>query len=304
MLLESVSLRTRVPIDRLETIAMSASKRYRVYTIPKRSGGEREISHPSRVLKALQRWITRNLINQAPVHHAATAYRKGAGIKLNASRHAGTKFTLRMDFNNFFPSFDASSIEKFIVQIAKEKNILLNERDLDFCIRILCRNGHLTIGAPSSPALTNAMMFDFDAYVENFAVSRDMVYTRYADDIFLSSYVGDVLPSAEKAIAEIVSRSDRPKLTLNDRKTLHLSRAGHRSVTGLVLTPNGHVSLGRDRKREIRSMVFEALNSRLNPVDRGRLAGLIAYANDVEPDFVAALSLKFSIDVMSWAKTI
>lgn len=304
MLIEMIAARTKVPVETLEKIAASASRRYREYLIPKRTGGSRLISHPSRTLKALQRWLARNIIATAPVHDAATAYQKGRSIRQNALRHAGSAFTLRLDFTDFFPSFDAPSIKAFLLETVNSNSLPLDDRDIDFVLRILCKDGRATIGAPSSPKLTNAMMYSFDECVSRYANSKSLIYTRYADDIFISSFTPNALADAEAFVRKVSADHVRPRLKINDNKTLHLSRAGHRSVTGLVLTPEGKLSIGRERKREIKSLVHSATHNKLNPVDRARLSGLIAFAHDVEPDFISSLVRKYGIDITSWAKSL
>lgn len=302
MLIERISARTRVPVTSLSAIARNASRRYKVYLIPKRNGGMREISHPSKPLKAVQRWLTRNILKLAPVHASATAYRKGASIKANADVHVGSAYTLRMDFSNFFPSFDAASVALFLKDILEKNDVDHVQSDIEFLVKIFCRNGQLTIGAPSSPSLTNAMMYKFDEFISDFCLSNDVIYTRYADDMFFSCSVAEKLDALQGVVESHVATLEQPRLQLNASKTIHLSKAGHRTVTGLVLTPQGKVSLGRDRKREIKSMVFRMTKKTLEPHDVGRLKGLIAFANDVEPAFVARLSQKFDFDVMGWAK--
>lgn len=302
MLIERISIRTRVPVASLHAIARSASRRYKVYQIPKRHGGTREIAQPSKPLKAIQRWLIRNIVTIAPVHPAATAYRKGASIRENATRHAGSMYTLRMDFSNFFPTFDSASIADFLHNTLTNNNIDHDKDDMDFLLKIFCRNGKLTIGAPSSPALTNAMMYDFDQGVTDHCTAVGVIYSRYADDMFFSSELPDVLAGIQSFVENAVGEFERPKLRLNPDKTLHLSKAGYRAVTGLVLTPQGGISLGRDRKREIKSMIYRMTQKRLAPDEIGRLKGLITFSNDVEPDFVLRLSHKFDFDVMGWAK--
>lgn len=304
MLLEAIQARTKVSLETLESVAASASKRYKVYNIPKKTGGERTICHPSRPLKSLQRWLTRNLLSLADVHSSAMAYEKGSSIRANALHHAGTSYTLRMDFSDFFPSFDDVSIKKYLEYLRETKNIGITDKDILFAVRIFCRFGSLTIGAPSSPKLTNAMMFDIDSRIAEFSLENNLVYTRYADDIFISSFEKGLLSDAESFVSEVVVSHTQPILKINSKKTLHLSKAHYRSVTGLVLTPQGHVSLGRDRKREIRSLVYKAINGSIEAKDRGYLTGMIAFAQDVEPEFIVNLSRKFETDVREWVKSI
>lgn len=297
MLLEQLHSRTGVSLGTLEALAASASKRYKVYTIPKRDGSPREICHPSKTLKAVQRWLVRGLLNHLPVHDCATAYEKNRSIVDNAQRHADSIFTIRVDFSDFFGSFDIQSILQYLRNSPEIVSFDLTEVDLSFATRIFCRNGRLTIGAPSSPKITNIMMFQFDSIMSDYANRNNLVYTRYADDIFISSYKKNQIKDAELFIREQILRHQLPKLCINEKKTIHLSRSGHRSVTGLVITPDGDVSLGRSRKREIKTLIYLSLNHKLDDLQQSRLIGLIAFARDVEPSFIDAMSKKFEIDV-------
>lgn len=297
MLIEALQTRTKVPQQTLEALAASASRRYKIYTIPKRDGSPREICHPSKPLKAVQRWLSRNVLRNFPIHPSATAYEKDCSIRHNAEVHAGSKYTVRMDFKDFFPSFTGGDISYYLHHMSKIYNINLTERDIDFCVKIFTRHDRLTIGAPSSPKLTNVMLFDFDSNIARYALENNVIYTRYADDIFISGFNKDAVSLAELHVRGVVSDHRRPLLRLNEEKTRHLSRAGHREVTGLVITPNGKVSLGRERKRQIRTMIYLALVKKLNVSEVERLKGLIAFASDAEPDFIATLSKKFEIDV-------
>lgn len=302
MWVEAISKRTKVSEDALWRLARSASKRYYEFNVKKADGTDRLIQHPSRSIKALQRLINRHLVGTAPVHEAATAYAKGSKIRTNAERHLGTAFTTRLDFADFFPSFDANSVADFFRRLSNANELGLVETDIDFITRISCRYGKLVIGAPSSPKITNAMMYEFDAAACSISQKYGVVYTRYADDIFVSAYEKDLLVPVELELRTLVSRHTAPKLTLKEKKTLHLSRAGHRSITGLVLTPQGQISLGRDRKREIRSLTYLALGKRLNVQQTQQLVGLLAFALDNEPDFVGSLSKKFDRDIVAWFK--
>lgn len=304
MLIESIASRTRVPPDKLRRIAANASRRYHEFTILKRDGTERIIAHPSRPLKALQRFLARNLFGLAPVHSAATAYMKGSNIRDNAARHAHSKFTVRLDFAEFFPSFNAASVSNFVMSLSEKHLVPLTEDDVKFVCSIVCRHGFLPIGAPSSPKITNAMMFDFDESAFQFASDLGAVYTRYADDIFVSSNDHELLLRCVGQLRRLVAEHSLPSLRLKEEKTLHLSRAGHRSITGLVITPDGSVSLGRDRKREIRTLVYLALNGSLKAEDRLYLSGILAFCYGIEPDFIDRIGKKYTIDVMQWLKTL
>ncbi|MCO6178786.1 retron St85 family RNA-directed DNA polymerase [Ciceribacter sp. RN22] len=293
MLIELLSKTSNIPESKLLSLSSTASRRYKIYTIPKRTGGDRLIEHPSRELKAIQRWIVQALFARFPVHEAATAYRKGTGIRENAERHRQTKFTNRYDFSSFFPSFSQGRVLCYVSEQSKNLGIELTQRDLDFVGNIVCRNGRLTIGAPSSPAITNTMMFEFDRRVHEACQSRELVYTRYADDIFVSSFGPGKLEGMEKIILQ--SKRDIPhlRLQLNHQKTACLSKKYSRKVTGVVITPQHTLSVGRDRKREIKALIHQWVKGDIDHEKFYYLKGLFAFAIDIEPELEMRLMSKY-----------
>jgi len=82
-----------------------------------------------------------------------------------------------------------------------------------------------------------------------------VAYTRYADDVTFSSNQPNLLRAFEKELRTIVADLESPRLRFKPRKTIMLSRKSERRVTGLVLSNEGKVSLGRARKRHLRSAV-------------------------------------------------
>ncbi|MFV2053223.1 retron St85 family RNA-directed DNA polymerase [Aliiroseovarius sp. YM-037] len=293
MLIELLSKTSNIPESKLLSLSLTASRRYKVYTIPKRSGGDRLIEHPSRELKAVQRWIVQALFARFPVHEAATAYRKGTGIRENAERHRQTKFTNRYDFSSFFPSFSQDRVIHYVSEQSKNLGIELTQRDLDFAGNIVCRHRRLTIGAPSSPAITNTMMFEFDRRMHEVCQRRGLVFTRYADDIFVSSFEPRELGGLEALIVQ--SKRDIPhlRLRLNHQKTTYLSKKYSRKITGVVITPQHTLSIGRERKREIKALVHKWIKGDIEPQKFYYLKGLFAFAIDIEPQFEARLIEKY-----------
>ncbi|MBE0556443.1 MAG: RNA-directed DNA polymerase [Proteobacteria bacterium] len=298
MLVEALQKQSGLPTSVIMRIAETASKRYKAYKIPKRSGGWRDISHPSRELKAIQRWINRTLFMKLPIHESATAYAKGSGIRRNAEIHAWSSYTLRLDFENFFPSFDIHGISEFIAAQSDEREWGLTKQDVLFVGMVVTRYGRMTIGAPSSPILTNAMMYMLDSELAEISEKRKLSYTRYADDIFLSAYAPDSLADMIPIAKEIVGRQKFVRLKFADEKTAHLSKRYKRSITGLVVTPDQKISIGRERKRTIKSLVFRFINGELGDVELMRLSGTIAFVYDVERAFYDSLVRKYGEDVI------
>jgi len=298
MLIDKIASDTGLNRSFIDLVVRTASYRYKTYTIPKKKGGYRQIDHPARELKLLQRWLLDNVIAQLPVHECAFGYRKGRNIRLHALCHVGNNFLLRVDFRDFFPSITADDILTLMgIRGPHLRGDALTAEDHEVVARLVCRRGRLTIGAPTSPAISNAVMYEFDAGWSGRCAGSGVSYTRYADDLCFSTNEPGVLSQLLGELkADLLQR--RPLLTLNDAKTVFTSRKRHRAITGVVLTPDRKVSLGRARKRRVRTLVHLYAANRLEAKDREYLRGFVAFASSIEPEFVESLRRKFGEDLL------
>lgn len=304
MLLESLEKQTGLSRTKLQWYAQTASARYKIYQIPKRTSGFRTIEQPSKQIKAIQRWLNATLISRFPVHGCATAYSSGSSIRENASRHVQTNFTLRADFADFFPSFQSVHVDNFLRQVSAREGISLNEADISFVRQVVCRHDALTIGAPSSPLLTNAMMFEFDLSLWNWCAERGMTYSRYADDLFVSTREPGVLSQALVQIRHLSSGYRFASLRANNAKTAFLSRRYRRSITGLVVTPMRTLSIGREKKTRLKSDIYAFKQQRLAIDEWKRVCGMLAFVSDVEPDFYQTLLRKYGTETIESLKSL
>ena len=302
MILDRIAATTGLSSSYVARLGLTATHRYKVYEIPKRTGGTREIAHPSRRVKFLQRWIVRNILPDAPIHTAAVAYRSGSSIRDNAAAHVGSNFFLKLDFENFFGSITDQDVYNHLENISDSIPIDLDDWDRAFVARAVTRLNALPIGAPSSPVLSNTIMYQFDIEICKLCNDLGITYTRYADDLFLSTDQAGVLAQAHRELVKVLAQLRYPKLRLNSLKTVHASRRRRRVATGLVLTSDRKISLGRDRKRGVRSMVHKLSLGQLEPEEKAYLAGFLAYADSVEPEFVQSLVRKYGAEMVNFAK--
>ncbi len=281
-------------------IALTAPRRYKTYDIPKRTGGSREISQPAKEVKLLQRIFAEAFLSQIPLSDAATAYRPGLSIRDNASAHARGNSILKFDFKDFFPSIQSEDWELF----CEETGLFDNEFDIRLSSHLLFfqKSKHsilrLAIGAPSSPILSNVLMKKFDDAVSTAVASDHVIYTRYADDLTFSAARAYNLVDVEKCLRRVIKDSRYPKLRLNEEKTVFATSKYRRFVTGLILTDDGTVSLGRERKREIRAGVHQYTCGKLDPMAIEKLAGMLAFVNAVEPAFLQRLRTRYGQEII------
>lgn len=276
----------------LENIIETAPLRYKLFEIPKKSGGMRQVAQPAREVKAIQRWVVRELEPKIPIHKSATAYVRGSSILNNAEAHVSSRFMLKLDFTDFFPSILQSDIFSHLDRHCSE---YFDPFALKLMAHVCCWAPkrkpplRLCIGAPSSPLLSNSIMFEFDTHLSQAADLDGVAYTRYADDITLSTRDRGKVDRYSEVVKGILNNLSYPKLKLNDGKTVRASRAGKRIVTGLVLTPDGNISIGRERKRIIRAMYHRSLTQQLSDEQTQLLVGLLAFAESIESGFTQRL---------------
>jgi RNA-directed DNA polymerase len=172
----------------------------------------------------------------------------------------------------------------------------LSDEDLDFIRKIVCLKDVLAIGAPTSPFLANAIMFEFDVEWSKRTRDQGITYTRYADDLYFSTNHPNVLRETLASLTQYLGNDRLPKLRVNDAKTTFSSRKRRKIATGLVLTSDRKVSVGRTKKRVLKSWVNKLRYRELNPQEIARLRGWISYLHSVEPTFVVALQRKYKLD--------
>ncbi|MGV1954472.1 retron St85 family RNA-directed DNA polymerase [Agrobacterium sp. 22-214-1] len=286
----------------LRAIIGNAPDRYKVYHIDKRRGGRREIAQPARELKVLQRALHDIFLARLPVHPAAMAYRPGIGLRQNALAHSHNGPILKFDFQDFFPSLRAEDWEEY----CHRHDVFNNKEDVALSSKIIFRrkNRHssvlrLAIGAPSSPHVSNILMFEFDDAIQTYCASQKVTYTRYADDLTFSAQRTGFLTGVPKALERIVKDLTSPRLKINYEKTVLATKKYKRMVTGLILTNDGSVSLGQLRKRNLRAGVHRWMLGVLSNADTCRLAGQLSFAEDIEPDFVARLASKYGAQAIA-----
>lgn len=271
-----------VEVRTLYALSNSLPAHYRTVEIPKKDGGVRRLTVPDEALKRVQRAILHRLLVHMPVSPCAAAYRFGGGAVRGAARHVGSRQVLRLDIQHFFDSVRYSAVKDavFPPEIFSEP--------LRVLLTMLCYyRDSLPQGAPTSPAIVNILLRDFDRRVGAWCRAREITYTRYCDDLtFSGEDLTGVRPMAEAELRAL-------GFFLNDHKTRLRSAGRRQTVTGLVV--NEKVSVPREKRRAIRQAVYccrrfgveghlERTGETLSPeVCLDRLLGQVGYVLQADP---------------------
>ena len=232
------------PIKTLYGLSNNLEKHYHNVFIPKSDGTKRKLSVPDLILKNVQRSIVDNILIYYPISKYATAYKVGSNVQKNARPHVNKKKILKLDIEGFFDNIIYSRV----------KDVVFCEDKFSEPIRILLTmlcyyRESLPQGAPTSPAITNIIMYEFDEKIGAYCTEIGVSYTRYCDDMTFSGEFD------EKEIITLVKEELRKLgLFLKNRKTALINNSKRQTVTGIVV--NEKINITKEYKKKIRQEIY------------------------------------------------
>jgi len=294
---------------------------YRSFKIPKRSGGLRQINAPEGELMTALRELKFILEQKlyANYHTTAFAYIKGRSTIDAVKRHQKNKsrWFLKLDFHDFFGSTTLEFVMKQMETIFPFNEILKSERGraaIKSALSLCFLNGGLPQGTPISPTLTNLMMIPFDHQLAKAMREHTphICYTRYADDLLLSSDLSFKWTEVQQQVIDLLKQINAP-FQLNTSKTRYGSSAGRNWNLGVMLNKDNEITIGHSKKKLLKAMLYNFMNDYTNNriwnlEDVQVLNGQISYYKMVEKENIEQIlntySNKFNLSVMGAIKQI
>lgn len=295
---------------------------YRSFKIPKRSGGLRQIDAPNdelkRALYDLKMIFEKKFYMS--YHTAAFAYVHGRSTIDSVKRHQQNKsrWFLKTDMRHFFPSTSPEFLMKMLCMTfpfcAFVQDDWGNRELLEKALSLCFLNGGLPQGTPTSPMLTNALMIPIDHAISKMCheYQPHLCYTRYADDILISSEYSFKWTDVQNKLIAILNSFEAP-FSLHPDKTRYGSSAGRNWNLGVMLNAENKITIGHEKKKVFKAMVFQFMTDDAKGVAWGledvqHFLGLISYYRMVEKENIDAIlatySAKFNKDVEATAKAL
>ncbi len=319
--LNHLSERTKVSLEQLRVyVARSDEDAYAKFSIAKRSGGRRFIKVPAPSLNYVQKWIHQHILEVIPTHKASYAFIKKKSIKDCAVQHCGAKWLLKLDIVNFFETI--SEILVFAVfnslgyqplvsfELARlctiatpedsprkfHKNWWATKRYKTISEYDQLLLGYLPQGAPSSPLLSNLVMRECDEKIATISKKYGLKYTRYSDDITLSTRSSEFSREIAKEVIKEVNYILSKQGYLPHFKKTKIIPVGAKKIV-LGLNVDGPVPrLQKKYKDRIKQHLYYL--KKVGPADhilargfdsiwgfKAHLRGMIDYANMIEPNY-------------------
>jgi len=266
---------------------------------------DRKIYRTSKKLKTYLRFIDkvilRHLAKNTDVVHS---YIKEKSVLTAVKTHASNSAFFLTDIKSFFSNINEEDVKQVLI---RDTN-LIPISDFDDYIseiaKIMTWGGSIPVGFPTSPKLSNGFLYEFDNALHNVCKSRSLAYTRYSDDIIISGKDKGLLVDLRDIVQDILRQYASEKLFLNAEKT-RITHFGNKvKILGLVITPDGRVTVDSKYKRTIESLLHFYItdkvqyNDLLNKTFESKehsLFGLLHYINSTDPAYLEKLQRKYGV---------
>ncbi|TCP65318.1 reverse transcriptase family protein [Baia soyae] len=274
---------------------------YHRFSIPKKSGGTREISAPKPELRQAQQWVKEHILDLLPIHPTAYGFVKGKSTVDNARVHIQKRIVVKMDLQDFFPTITFWRVRGLFEWMGYSRQIstllaLLTTEPPHQQVKydgkyyyIAIGERQLPQGACTSPAITNLITWGMDQQLHAWTEKMGYAYSRYADDLTFSS---ETLSSSQQVgvlLKRVRSTVKLHGFQVNEEKTRILRHTRRQRVTGIVV--NEKPNLTRRRLRQFRALLhdvelhgLEAANRQNHPNLWAYINGYISYMAMVRPD--------------------
>lgn len=264
----------------------------------------RKVYAPSNKLKTFHHFINMTICEQLKINDDVVfSYRKGINTLDAVKAHKDSKYFFQTDIRSFY-----SSINKNLINYTLEKNkdtLPISDIDkyLERILRLVSVDDILPTGFSTSPLLSNSVLLDFDNDFFDYCTSNDLIYTRYSDDLIVSSKkkIDESLPFT---IERFLNNHYENHFSLNRCKSRYSHTGQKIKILGMVILPNGDITIDKKQKKEIEVILhfYRHDKSKFRDIfdhdlDKGfsRISGILNYIKVIDEDYLHKLMTKYGV---------
>lgn len=227
----------------IKKAALYPKSYYRHFNIPKKDGTFRSVSEPLPSLKEIQNWILIEILYKNKVSKYAKAFVPNRGLKDHVKYHINSEKVLTLDIKKFFDSIRFEFVEKIFLRMGYSSNIS------NLLAKLCYLNNSLPQGAPTSPCLSNILLFEFDEIISEYCRKNNLKYTRYADDLAFSGAV-----KKTELIQLVKNELRKLKLMTNNGKIKLMKQNERQIISGLIV--NSKVQVPKTQRNKLRNEMY------------------------------------------------
>lgn len=251
-----------IPPETLLKLADSASLRYRLAkAIVKPDGSIRQPFDAHPPLKNIHARLKTRILTKVVFPPYLTGSLKGQDYRANAALHAGAKIVICEDIEGFFPATSAERIHDVWRHF-----LGFSEEVADILTKLTTKDNFLPQGAITSSYLANLAFWREEPMLQAEFSEIGVVYSRYVDDITISSKAFLSDKQQTKAIAKIYGMLKKVGYRAKRRK--HEVFTDKRQMFTTKLMMNKRPALRPKERGNIRTAVHQ-LEERVSKGERG-----------------------------------
>jgi len=275
---------------------------------PNTSGNHRKVFHPNKKLKVYHTFLNLFLFECLPINKEVVySYRKGFSAYHAVAKHSSSKHFFQTDISSFFASINRELIKETILAGKSSCPVIDVENSIERILDLVCIEDALPVGFPASAPISNATLYAFDNDLEKYCKKFDLIYTRYSDDIVISSQSNKAIENIDQEIQDRLISCASDKLRLNSKKSKHFQIGGKIKILGMMILPNGKVTIDSKLKSEMEVLLHFYINNRAKFFQYagsdeqkalGRITGFLNYANSIDQEYLSKLRKKFGATIV------
>lgn len=198
----------------------------------------------SEILKNLHKVLQKHLNILYVVPNAIHGFVPNRSTRTNALIHLAKQKILQLDIEDFFGSVRQIDVVHVLEEIGCNSDVA------SLMAKLTTIDGKLVQGFNTSPVLANMVFKDTDKLLDSLCQKYQSNFTRYADDITISS--DGEMPS----ITELESLFANTQFRINKAKTKIMFRGEKQYITGLTVFDDKYPRVPKQFKRRIRLRLY------------------------------------------------
>jgi RNA-directed DNA polymerase len=259
--------------------------------------------NPSIKLKKYLKFLNGFVFNYAKVNtNVVHSYIRKKSPLTAVIPHVNSKFFFQTDIQNFFNSITKQDIE--IILDTNLENVPINDiyQYKNQLLNIITLNDILPVGFPTSPNISNSFLFTFDDALEKYCKNNEIIYTRYCDDIILSTNNENSLDNIQYIISKYLSDFYNDRIKINLNKTKYTHKGNKIKLLGIVILPSGKTTVDIKVKKQLEVLIHFYVNDKEKFADYlknhyhggfDKISGQLNYINTFDDSYLDKLRKKY-----------
>ncbi|KNA26189.1 RNA-directed DNA polymerase [Pantoea ananatis] len=271
-----------------------------------------EIYQCSDRIKAIHNFLSRFVFSEMPVRKDIVfSYRKEVNITDAVRPHCESDFIFKTDISKFFPSISADAVsdklEKYCTRISTV-DVEDVRAKIGRIVYLCTLNNQLPVGFASSPSVSNFCFYDYDNLIESYCKENNYIYSRYADDLIISSQSEINKENLTADLSTILTSDSLLRLSLNHKKTKVITKKYERKILGVSILNNGKMTVSKTTKIDIEVKLHLLRTNREKLMDYTgmdemssilSIAGVLSQINNIDKDYLYHLRRKYGNAIIS-----